>query len=257
MRTVVLSFFLLFLVGLGLVYVVHENFNTLSEAATNKTQWKKMRDKWERQYESNKAQTTKRQNAFYKLIVADTDSSRIDNLASHPYNLSMYQIRDLYDSEIQTMQKDLEGWSSEGFYSITPELSAWVQKWNQWKPTFDLMLSRGETTPAQNLFNNSVNPKSPGVPRDVQLLIQETRTMTEDMQAWAALSQNTNSRPFMAPAMPPSQIQVNTITRALDGRWEDATKQEWVPKGRPEVLSCANNPDYIRKDEIPCWNCTI
>jgi hypothetical protein len=261
MRTVVLSFFLLFLVGLGLLYGFTESFAaTATAAATNKKRWSELRAKWIPAYVLNRASATPAQNEYYTLLIADPKSERIDTLMNAPHKLTMQQMRNIYDVEIKTMLSDIEEWeTNEGFVTVqSPELTTWLQTWNQWKPMFDEMLAQGKTTSPQFIFNNSVDQKSPGSKRGTMLLVQETATMKGDLASWAHSRINTNPRPFLTPATPaPPKTQVNTLTRAMDGTWKDPTQIEWVPKRRKEPCDCSNNPDYIKKDEIPCWNCTL
>jgi len=91
--------------------------------------------------------------------------------------------------------------------------------------------------------NLSKAPKNLTMQQQRNIYDVEIKNMITDIEEWS--SEGFRSKAHM-------------ITQAVDGRWEDATRQEWVPRGHPEDrYNCAYNPDYIKKDEIPCWNCTL
>ena len=85
----------------------------------------------------------------------------------------------------------------------------------------------------------------------------------------ALLPVSTTVTSTVAPPVAPPKTQINTIQRALDGTWRDENQQVWAPVNKSRSCSassessrdhCEDKPDmsqYIKKDEIPCWNCTL
>jgi hypothetical protein len=125
---------------------------------------------------------------------------------------------------------------SENFASFTPGESAWQSTYLTWVPLY----KQGKTTPIQTAFQNSItsNPiedkkrKWSSILKPVQVesaFLAEVSTMQTDIQNWTGVG------PTKGP------VQVDTLSRAID----------------ESVYDCSHNPDYIKKDEIPCWNCTI
>ena len=76
----------------------------------------------------------------------------------------------------------------------------------------------------------------------------------------ALLPVSTTVTSTVAPLSPPPKTQINTIQRALDGTWRDENQQVWAPVNKSRSCSATVDHDmseYIKKDEIPCWNCTL
>ncbi len=108
----------------------------------------------------------------------------------------------------------------------------------------------------ENFTNPTAAPVAPAVPAVPVAPVASA--------APATLPQSTNSALLPVSTVtnvaPPPKIQINTIQRALDGTWRDENQQIWAPVNKSSSCSATVDHDmseYIKKDEIPCWNCTL
>jgi len=118
---------------------------------------------------------------------------------------------------------------SENFASLTPGESAWQSTYLTWVPLYKL----GKTTPAQTAFQNSIT----------------SNPIEDKKRKWTSI---------LKPVQVESAFLAEVTTMQTDiNNWKMGSEQEQDTLSRAIDEKCSHNPDYIKKDEIPCWNCTI
>jgi hypothetical protein len=138
----------------------------------------------------------------------------------------------------------------------------------------------GTVTPAQMYYFSTLTPNTPGkavappgIPDDQKIALYnaDVMKMKIDLDAWNILTPGSSfglpirsvpsvatvpsvvtsvpSVPSVVTSLPP---KINIIQRSMD---------EYCPgedRSCPKFNgSCPDMTKYIRRDEIPCWNCTI
>ena len=205
MKTVLLSFFLVLLVALGLMCASYEGFDTLGD----KRAWVSALTKWQAAYALNQKNVTPLQTQYSALMTFDTSLNRVDNLMKPPYNLTDAQIGSIYQSETAAMNKDLAFWTSVSAVAATPALPS---------PVLGSGLASGPAS-ASGLASAS----------------------------GSGLATPPANPVYQAPA-------ANTIARSVE---EKVDSSESESKSPSDWHRCPDMSKYIKKDEIPCWNCTL
>jgi hypothetical protein len=172
----------------------------------------------------------------------------------------------------------------EGFDSLTDKRT-WISAMTKWQTAY--ALNKKNATPLQTQYNalltadtalNRIDSliKSPYNLTDAQISSiyqSETASMNKDLAFWTSVSAVAATPTLPSPALtgllaspsasgsglvaPPSNpimqsAAANTISRSVDEK-ADATET----KSPSDWHRCPDMSKYIKKDEIPCWNCTL
>ena len=207
MKTVLLSFFLVLLVALGLMCASYEGFDTLGD----KRAWASALTKWQAAYALNQKNATPLQTQYSARMTLDTSLNRIDNLMKPPYNLTDAQIGSIYQSETAAMNKDLAFWTSVSAMAATPAL------------------------PSPVLGSGLASASGPA----------SASGLASASASGSGLATPPANPVYQAPA-------ANTIARSVEEKVDSSES-----KSPSDWHRCPDMSKYIKKDEIPCWNCTL
>jgi len=245
MKTVLLSCFLLAIVSIGILLTPYEGFDTL----TDKRTWISTLVPWQKEYIKNVASATPLQTQYNTLLTTDIALNRIDNLAKPPHNLTDAQIRSLYKSETATMNKDLALWASMSV--ATPTLPS---------PALTGLLGS-----ASGSGPGSASASASGSGSGSSLAMPALRGLASGSGSGLAmpaltglLASPSGSGPgLVAPPSNPimQSAAANTISRSVEAKAEAEGQAE--TKSPSDWHRCPDMSKYIKKDEIPCWNCTL
>jgi hypothetical protein len=184
----------------------------------DKREWIATMITWQKAYTKNVATATPQQTQYNALINADSALSRIDNLGNAPYNLTQTQLGLLYRTETAAMTKDITSWNTlPDEAAATPNI-----------PTVYALFGSGLGSSSGMGSSSGSGPVS-------------------------GLGSSSGSGLMTPPADPVYQAPAaNTIARSVE---EKADPEE---SGSPsDWQRCPDMSKYIKKDEIPCWTCTL
>lgn len=173
---------------------------------------------WQKAYTANVATATPQQTQYNALMATDISLNRIDNLGKAPYNLSETQRGLLYRTETAAMNKDITSWATPTPTPSVPNTAAATATPNI--PSLDALFGSGSASGLGSGLGSVLSSASamPTPPADPV---------------------------YQAPA-------ANTIARSVE---EKADSEE--SDSPSDWRRCPDMSKYIKKDEIPCWNCTL
>lgn len=214
---------------------------------------------------------TNNQTSFRTILTSVNPMKHITDIAAKQ-GLAGDAVKPLYNAEIAQMRSDINSWgslySSRSQKSQDPLYQMLVdQARSQARPQVQPMAPQVQPL-AQSQARPQVQPLAqPLAQPQVQPQVPQVQPMPPRVQPQAPQVQ-----PMAPRAAAPIQIPVQLVTtdqawrgpepnrNPEDLKWKSQHKS-WKPPCEDSEMNpyshCPDMSDYIKKDEIPCWNCSL
>ena len=209
---------------------------------------------------------TSAQTSFRTILTSVNPMKHITDVAAKQ-SLAGDAVKSLFNAEIAQMRSDINAWGS--LYSSKGQMSQ-----NRTDPLYQMLVdqariqARPMAPQVQPLARPQVQPMAPQAQPLAQPQVQplarpQAQPMAPQAQPLA------RPQPPMAPrAAAPIHIPTTEQTwrgpepnrNPEDLKWKSQHKS-WKPPCEDSEMNpyshCPDMSDYIKKDEIPCWNCSL